>query len=215
MAYKLPNLFKDIPKNDIEQQIKWLEKQTEKVINRLPSLKENLVVYDDRSNDLYNKDVANIQLLTKIYTSQIKAGKIGNADINQPFQKYVSQLEQYGNKELSTLVWESTEKRIESFKEHIADMSGEESDDLAYAEELLSKLTPAQLNGFTRSKFFFDKGGPSCTTLVEFQNEYGVSVATAKLETYCEKNGIATDRKYFIEGETRKVAGGRPKKRKK
>lgn len=208
---KLPNLFKDIPKNDIEQQIKWLEKQTEKVINRLPSLKENLVTYDDRSNDLYNKDVANIQLLTKIYTSQIKAGKIGNADINQPFQKYVSQLEQYGNKELSTLVWESTEKRMESFMEDLVNHSSSDIE-IEYARQLLDKLTPAQLNGFTRSKYFFDNADYSSESYVKFITEYGVSVALAKLETYCEKLGIQTDRLYYQQDVT-STKLGRPKKK--
>ena len=191
-----------------EEQIKWIEKQTEKVLNRLPTLKERLTAFDDRSDELYNKTVEEIKLTSKVYTSQILDG---DTDIGG-LENYIDQLTTYGNTNIKTLVKETTKTRLDNFLENIL-LTGS-PEEYEYVKKLLSKMTNTEKNRFVKSKYFFDTGNLNSDDFVKFLEEFDVTVGTAKLESFLVSIGRKEliDNKFFIAGETR-VKLGRPKKR--
>lgn len=202
---KMPSIKFD--ELSVEEKIKRLETQTEKLIKRLPKLKDTLTLYDDKSNELYNLEPEQIKLLTKVQVQNIRQGRHKVSTSN-----YAQQLEKYSQKTIRNLRSTSTEERIKSFIENIRNNS-ESDEEVAYVKEMLSKLTFEQQEKFVRSKFYTDSSYKSCTSMINFINEYGISANTAKLETFLEKEGIQTDRRYFVEGET-KFKLGRHKKSK-
>lgn len=191
----------------LQEQMEWVEKQTKKVLARLPTLKKSLRVFDDRSSDIYNLTAEEIKLSSKVYSTQISEGTYGEG-----IENYIEQLQMYGSSKMSSLVKISREKRIASFLENIKSVGGEE--EYKYAKKLLNSLTKAEQNEFVKSKYFFDTGNLSSDDFVKFINDFDVSVGTAKLESFMASIGKLNkeNARYFKKGETR-IKLGRPKKR--
>lgn len=190
-----------------EQQIRELEKLTEKVIERLPELKEKIMAFDDKSDDLYNLTPEEIRLFTKTYSSDIAEG-IGTSE---GLNDYYQQLHTYGVTPMEELEVNIANQRWESFKEHIKSLGNEE--EYNYLLELESKMSESDKIAFTRSKYFFDGGDYNSKDFVKFINDYGISVGMAKLETFLEsQRDVETQRRYYEKGVTRTKLG-RPKKR--
>lgn len=187
-----------------EEQMKWIEKQTEKVINRLPTLKRELAVFDDRSDELYNLTAEEIKLKSVVHSSQI-----GGEDTSGLLE-YVENLTAYGDVNIQTLVDLSTEKRIDSFLENIKQVGGIE--EYEYVKKLLNQLTPYERAKFVKSKYFFDTGNLSSDDFVKFLEANEVSVGTAKLEGFMASIGKKVDNGMYFDNNTR-IKLGRPKKR--
>lgn len=193
--------FKDL---DVEKQIQWLVEHSHKVIERLPQLKKELSVYDDKSNELYNKSKSSIELFTKSYTLDLATGTITgeNAELNE----FVSQLSKYGDKGIGELRLQATQERIESFKQSIID-SGASEEEIEYVNSLLDQMSDRQKEAFTKSKLFWDSGVPNSEGIATFMDLYDVTPATANLENWCEQHDIHTDREFYQEGYTAKRRG--------
>lgn len=203
---KKENFIPKIPFQDfnLEEQIQWLMKQTEKVIKRLPILKKELATYDDKSNEMYNKDASEIQLFTQSYSLDLTTGvkSPSDTDVND----WVEQLSKYGNMGIGDLRLQATEERIDSFLQSL-DKSGASELEKEYVQNLLDQMTEQQKEAFTKSKFFWDSGEYGSEGIATFMDMYDVTPATANLENWCEKHGIVTDKLFFTEGDTQYKRG--------
>lgn len=198
--------FKDL---DVEKQIQWLVEHSQKVIERLPQLKKELAVYDDKSNEMYNWSKENVEVFTKSYTLDLATGTIKGD--NQELNDFVSQLSKYGDKGIGELRLQATQERIESFKQSIIDSGGSE-DELNYVQSLLDKMSDREKEAFTKSKLFWDSGVPNSEGIATFMDLYDVTPATANLENWCEQHNIQTEREFYEEGYTAKKRGRHKKK---
>ena len=203
-SLKIP--FKDL---DVDKQIQWLIKQSQKVIQRLPELKKELAVYDDKSNEMYNMDKSSIELFTNTYAVDLTTGDITSD--NQSLIEFANQLSKYGDKGIGELRLEATENRIESFLDSITKSGGSESE-LKYVQSLLDQMSDREKEAFTKSKLFWDSGEYGSEGIRVFMDLYDVTPATANLENWCEQHGITTEQKYYVEGETSKNIGRHKKK---
>lgn len=208
MARK-PNLNIPFKELDVDKQIQWLIEHSQKVIERLPILKKELAVYDDKSNEIYNMDKSSIELFTNTYSMDLATGDVSAE--NAELMNYVEQLANYGDKGIGELRLEATENRIESFLKSLED-SGASQEEIEYVKSLLDQMTDKQKEAFTKSKLFWDSGEYGSEGIRTFMDLYDVTPATANLENWCEQHGITTDRKYFVEGETSKKRGRHKKK---
>ena len=198
-SLKIP--FKDL---EVDEQIQWLIKHSKKVIERLPQLKKELSVYDDKSNEMYNWDKPTIELFAKTYAYDLATGNISKDDTS--LNNFANQLSKYGDKGIGELRVMATQQRIESFKDSLI-KAGASEDEYMYVEELLSRMSDQQLEAFTKSKLFWDNGEYGSEGLRVFLDLYDVTPATANLENWCEQHGITTEKRYFIDGETSKRRG--------
>lgn len=198
--------FKDL---DVDKQIQWLIKHAKKVIERLPTLKKELAVYDDKSNEMYNMEKSSIELFTNTYASQLTTGDIDSD--NTELMDFVSQLSKYGDSGIGELRLMATEQRIDSFLQSLKDC-GASSEEIEYVQDLLSKMSDKQKEAFTKSKLFWDSGQYGSEGIRTFMDLYDVTPATANLENWCEQHGITTERKFYEEGETSKRRGRHKKK---
>ena len=198
--------FKDL---DVEKQIQWLIKHSQKVIERLPTLKKELAVYDDKSNEMYNWDKSTIELFTNTYAIDLTTGDISSD--NKSLTNFVEQLSKYGDKGIGELRLEATEQRIDSFLSSIQKAGGSE-EELDYVQSLLDQMSDREKEAFTKSKLFWDSGDYGSEGLRVFMDLYDVTPATANLENWCEQHDITTEQRYFVEGETAKKRGRHKKK---
>lgn len=203
-SLKIP--FKDL---DVDKQIQWLIKHSQKVIERLPTLKKELAVYDDKSNELYNMDKSSIELFTNTYAIDLTTGDITGD--NSSLMDFVSQLSKYGDTGIGELRLEATTQRIDSFLDSIV-KCGASQDEIDYVKDLLSQMSDKQKEAFTKSKLFWDSGDYGSEGIRTFMDLYDVTPATANLENWCEQHNISTEQRYYEEGETSKKRGRHKKK---
>lgn len=169
-----------------EELEKWVEKETAKVIKELPTLKKELSIYDDRSNEFYNLDVDEITLMSKIYRSEIRKGITSTGQTS-----FLKNLEKYGSTPISELAQDYAIDRFQSFIDsHSAYSTGEEDDE--YFQELVDMMTPEDILGFTRSKYFVSWVEGGSDQLVQFGEDFEYSLHTMKLELYLESKGYTT-----------------------
>ena len=209
MGKKVPDLNLPFKELDVDKQIQWLIKHSKKVIERLPELKKELAVYDDKSNEMYNMSKSEIELFTNTYAIDLTTGDINAND--EGLQKFASQLEKYGDVGIGELRLQATEQRIESFKDSLV-KSGASEEEIQYVDDLLSKLSDKEKEAFTKSKLFWDSGEYGSEGITQFMTLYDVTPATANLENWCEQHGIETERLFFVEGETANKRGRHKKK---
>ena len=198
--------FKDL---DVDKQIQWLIKHAKKVIERLPTLKRELAVYDDKSSEMYNMEKSSIELFTNTYASQLTTGDIDSD--NTELMDFVSQLSKYGDSGIGELRLMATEQRIDSFLQSLKDC-GASSEEIEYVKDLLSKMSDKQKEAFTKSKLFWDSGEYGSEGIRVFMDMYDVTPATANLENWCEQHNISTQQRYYEEGDTAKKRGRHKKK---
>lgn len=191
-----------------EQQVRWLEKQTEKVIERLPTLKKHLTMYNDRSDELYNMSAEEIKLITSTNISDIKSGRT-----TRGLGSYANQLNKYANLTYAELRLETTNQRIDSFMDSL-ERSGASQAEIDHCKELLDRMSDKDKENFVRSKFFWNYGDYNSSGVRNFFNENGCTIETANLENWCEQHNIlgATDDKYYVNEGTYHNLGRPPKK---
>ena len=185
--------LKTFEKLSLDKQLKWIDQTTSKVLKRLPILKKRLKMYDDKSSELYNLEPSEVAFQAKVYRDIIT-----ESDTSSPRYKslknFIYNLDKYANTSLKSISKNLTSIRLQDFKDNILQVGGQK--ELDYIEKLLNSLTDAQRRGFTISKYFFDNGNLSSEDFVKFIDTYGISVGTAKLETYVQSLGYDTDEIY-------------------
>ena len=165
-----------------EEQAKSIERETKQLLKRLPTLKKQLKMYGDTSDELYNLKSDELELIGSTYANAVRRGEITTPSAKASYNKFVSSLRKYARIDISSLARQTAEQRMDSWIEHI-DASSNESDS-EYAHELLESMTDEEKLGFTRSKYFMDS---SYMYMVAEEDGVQYSIQTLKLELYLEE----------------------------
>lgn len=165
-----------------EEQAKSIEKQTKELLKRLPTLKKQLKMYGDTSDEMYNLTSEEVELMGSTYASAIRGGEISTPSSKKAYQSFIKNLRKYARTDLSVLAQQTADARMNSWIEHINSASSES--DKAYANELLKGMTEEEKLGFTRSKYFMDS---SYMYFITELDGVQYSVQTLKLELYLEE----------------------------
>ena len=193
-GYKKP--LSSILEWSVEEQAKFIERETKNVIKRLPRLKSALQMYGEMSDELYNMSTEELGLMGTTYARAIRGGEISTPSSKRAYQRFINNLRRYSRTSIKQLAVETAQARLDDWIKHIRENSTKE--DIKYAEYLLSKLTEEQKIGFTKSKYFLDtEVWNSQETFMKSIGEEMYSIQTLKLELYCEEHNITTDNKYL------------------
>ena len=165
-----------------EEQAKSIEKQTKQLLKRLPTLKKQLKMYGDTSDEMYNLTSEEVELMGSTYASAIRGGEISTPSSKKAYQSFIKNLRKYARTDLSVLAKQTADARMDSWIEHINSASTES--DKAYANELLKGMTEEEKLGFTRSKYFMDS---SYMYFITELDGVQYSVQTLKLELFLEE----------------------------
>lgn len=193
-GYKKP--LSSILEWSVEEQARFIERETKNVIKRLPKLKSALQMYGEMSDELYNMSSEEISLEGTTYARAIRGGEISTPSSKRAYQRFINNLRRYSRTSIKQLAVETAQARLDSWFEHIKDNSTKE--DISYANKLLSRLTEEQKIGFTKSKYFLDTEiWNSQETFMKSFGDEMYSIQTLKLELYCVEHNIETDNKYL------------------
>lgn len=165
-----------------EEQAKSIEKQTKELIKRLPSLKKQLKMYGETSDELYNLNRDEIELIGSTYAKAVRSGEITTPTAKASYNRFIQNLRKYTRTDIYTLAKETAEERMDSWLEHIKASSNE--GDSEYAQELFNSMSKEEKLGFTRSKYFMDS---SYMYMVTEEDGIQYSIQTLKLELYLEE----------------------------
>lgn len=169
-------------KMSAEEQAKTIERETKALINRLPTLKKQLKMYGEVSDELYNLSKEELELMGSTYARAVRGGEISTPSSQQAYQQFVISLNKYGTADIQSLALQTAEQRMDSWIKHIEE--GSTAGDIKYAKELLSKMTEQEKLDFTKSKYFMDSSY-MYEIVEEDNNEY--SIQTLKLELFLEE----------------------------
>ena len=165
-----------------EDQAKSIEKQTKELIKRLPTLKKQLKMYNDTSDELYNLERDEIELIGSTYAKAVRGGEITTPSSKQAYRSFISNLRKYTRTDIRQLALDSAETRMESWLDHIKE--GSTDADKEYAQQLFDSLSEQEKLGFTRSKYFMDS---SYMYMITEEDGKQFSIQTLKLELYIEE----------------------------
>ena len=165
-----------------EQQAIEIEKQTKKLIKRLPVLKKKLKMYGDTSDELYNLTSEEIDLMGSTYANAVRGGEITTPTSKQAYKSFIKNLRKYARTDLGQLARQSAEQRLDSWINHIKE--GSNDSDRAYAQQMLDSMSEEEKLGFTRSKYFMDS---SYMYMITELDGVQYSIQTLKLELYLEE----------------------------
>ena len=165
-----------------EEQAKSIERQTQELIKRLPTLKKQLKMYGDTSDELYNLKEDEVELIGSTYAKAVRGGEITTPSSKKAYRSFINNLRKYTRTDIGQLARETADVRMESWLEHINE--GSTDADSEYAQELFNSMTEEEKLGFTRSKYFMDS-----SYMYMITEEYGkqFSIQTLKLELYLEE----------------------------
>ena len=165
-----------------EEQAKSIERETKELLKRLPTLKKQLKMYGETSDELYNLQRDELELIGSSYAKAVRGGEITTPTAKASYQKFIRNLRKYARTDIGQLARQTAELRMDSWLEHI-DASSNESDS-EYAHELFNSMTDEEKLGFTRSKYFMDS---SYMYMVAEEDGVQYSIQTLKLELYLEE----------------------------
>ena len=165
-----------------EQQAKSVEKLTKDLIKRLPTLKKQLKMYGEVSDELYNLNAEEVDLMGTTYANAIRSGEISTPSSKRAYQSFVRNLYKYTRTDIGQLASQTAEQRMDSWLEHIKASSSDA--DMNYAQRLFDSMTEEEKLGFTRSKYFMDS---SYMYVVTEEDGKQYSIQTLKLELYLEE----------------------------
>lgn len=175
-----------------EEQAKSIERQTQELLKRLPTLKKQLKMYGDTSDELYNLQEDEVELIGRTYAKAVRGGEITTPSSKQAYRSFINNLRKYTRTDIRTLAVQSAEQRMESWIGHIKSASFDA--DKEYAQRMVDSMTEEEKLGFTRSKYFMDS--QYMYEVIDVSgNKY--SIQTLKLELYLkEKRGKEFDNIY-------------------
>ena len=165
-----------------EEQAKSIERQTQELVKRLPTLKKQLKMYGDTSDELYNLKEDEIELIGSTYARAVRGGQITTPSSQKAYQSFIKNLRKYTRTDIRQLARDTADARMESWLDHIQE--GSTDADSEYAQELLNSMSEEEKLGFTRSKYFMDS---SYMYMVTEEDGKQFSIQTLKLELYLEE----------------------------
>ena len=183
-----------------EQQAKAVERMTKDVIKRLPTLKKQLKMYGEVSDEMYNLSADELELQGSTYSRAIRSGEISTPSSKSAYQSFIKNLHKYSRMDISKLAQMTAEQRLDSWQKHINANASEE--EKKYVEELLKSMTDKQKLGFTRSEYFLDVENWSSQGFIQDTDSGKFSISTLKLELYLETYGDETQSIYNTEVAT-------------
>ena len=188
-----------------EEQAKRIEKETKELLKRLPTLKKQLKMYGDTSDELYNLTNDELELMGITYARAVRGGEITTPSSKKAYQNFIRNLNKYTRTSIAQLAQETAKERMDSWLEHVNE--GSTDADKEYANELFNSMTDEEKMGFTRSKYFMDS---SYMYMVTEEDGKQYSIQTLKLELYLEEVRDKTTKHIY----RRKVKGNEDKLRK-
>ena len=213
--FNLESFLKKSP----EEQAKQLEKDTQRLLNRLSSLKKNLKMYGETTSELYNLESDEVDQLSKAWSNAVRRGEVSTPSSKAGYKKFVKDLMKYARPNVHDLAVQTAEQRLSSWLEHVK--ANGSLAEIQYAEEMINSMTDSQKIGFTTSQYFLDVENWSSQGFVREDdegNEY--SIQTLKLELYLKTYGVNGKNIYNdsvasdgIDKMRPAVRGGRVKKR--
>ena len=180
-----------------EEQAKSIERETQKVIKRLPTLKKRLKMWGEVSSELYNLTEEELELQGSTWAKAIRGGEVTAPMSRTAYQRFVSNLGRYATTSIEQLAEETATTRFESWKQTILDNASQ--GEIDYMNKLLEQMTPAMIEGFTRSRYFVDNATwGSEQTFIKHTSEGDMSIQIIELELFLEKNHpeVKTDHLY-------------------
>lgn len=171
-----------------EEQAKSIERETKELLKRLPTLKNKLKMYGDTSDELYNLQQDEVELIGQTWARAIRSGEVTTTSSKKAYSNFLRNLRKYSRTDIGQLARDTAQRRMDSWIDHIKE--GSTDADSNYAEELLNSMTEEEKLGFTRSKYFMDS---SYMYMVTEEDGKQYSIQTLKLELYLEEvRGKAT-----------------------
>lgn len=195
MAKKLkPLTLENFFKMSGEEQARVIEREMKNLLKRLPRLKSSLQMYQEVSDELYNLTPDELTLAGETWSSAIRSGEISTPSSQRAYQRFIRQLHKYSRTSIRELALKTADERLDSWLNNIRANGSEE--EIAYAEELLSKMTDSQKIGFTQSKYFLDVENWNSIDFVKETDEGEFSIQVLKLELYLQSKGVDTEKIY-------------------
>lgn len=185
----------DFFKLSVEEQAREIERQTKKLIARLPDLKKNLKMYGEVSDELYNLTEDEISTIGTTYAKAVRGGEISTPSSKRAYQKFINDMRKYTRRSIRDIAVETAEKRMESFMENIRNNS-KNPDEIAKAEELYALMNDSDKSGFTRSKLFLDVEDWGSDQFQKFIQNYEYSISFVKFQEYMAQRGYSVDEVY-------------------
>lgn len=185
----------DFFKLSVEEQAREIERQTKKLIARLPDLKKNLKMYGEVSDELYNLTEDEISTIGTTYAKAVRGGEISTPSSKRAYQKFINDMRKYTRRSIRDIAVETAEKRMESFMENIRNNS-KNPDEIAKAEELYAMMNDSDKLGFTRSKLFLDVEDWGSDQFQKFIQNYEYSISFVKFQEYMAQRGYSVDEVY-------------------
>ena len=174
-----------------EKQAEWIEKQTTKLLKRLDALKENLQLYNDVSDEMYNLSQEEVELQSEVWKRAVRGGEITTPSSKRAYQQFVANTAKFAKMSMIELTRLYASNRIDSFLETIRKNGSIE--EYEYAKSLVDSMSEDDKVGFTKSKYFLDVdnwGSEGFTFKGDDGYEY--SIMTMKLELYLKTRGNET-----------------------
>ena len=181
-------------KKSPEEQAKAIERETQRLLNRLPSLKGKLTMYNEVSDEMYNLSPEEVEFQGLRQSQAVRTGEITTPTGKQAYNNFVKNLYKYARRNIHDLAVESAEMRMKSWLDNIKSHASQ--DEVDYAEELVNSMNENEKIGFTRSKYFLDVGDWNSDNFKQYIEEYDYSIMTQKLELYLKRKGHKTGDTY-------------------
>ena len=184
----------DFFKLSVEEQAREIERQTKKLIARLPDLKKNLKMYGEVSDELYNLTEDEMSTIGTTYAKAVRGGEISTPSSKRAYQKFINDMRKYTRRSIRDIAVETAGKRMDDWLETIKNNGSQAEYD--YAKELVDKMSDSDKIGFTRSQFFLDVGDWGSDQFQEYLKNNNYSIMTHKLELYLNNKGYDTKNDY-------------------
>jgi hypothetical protein len=178
-----------------EEQAKSIERETKELLKRLPTLKKQLKMYGETSDELYNLGSDEIELIGSTYARAVRGGSITTPSGKQAYANFIKNLRRYTRTDISQLAKETAEQRMQSFIDHIVKNSHNEDEKLK-AQQLYDMMSDSDKLGFTRSKLFLDVEDWGSDQFQLFIQKYDYSVSFVKFQEYMKQKGYDVDEVY-------------------
>lgn len=206
---------KDFFSLSVEEQAREIEKETKKLLNRLPDLKRNLKMYGEVSDELYNLSEEEVATIGSTYARAVRGGEISTPSSQRAYRQFINNMRKYTRRSIREIAVETAQQRMDNWLETIRSHASEE--EIAYAESLVNKMSDSDKIGFTRSQFFLDTEEWGSEQFKEYMDSHNFSIMTHKLELYLNNKGYKTKNDYDdgVEGIKHKATVKGQRRRKK
>ena len=188
---------------DKEEQAKYIERETQALIKRLPQLKSSLKMYGEISDELYNLSAEELELIGTTYSRAVRSGEISTPSSQRAYQDFVRNLRKYARADIRQLALQTAEQRLESWLNNVR--ANGSTEEIAYAEELILSMSDSEKIGFTLSKYFLDTENWGSEGFVQNTDVGQFSIQVMKLELYLQSKGHSTrdiyDTKFYPKGD--------------